>query len=119
MLGYTPEEYASGLWVDILHPEDRERILAEDARTDETGEPFKVEYRACAKDGRVVWVRDEAVLVHDEEGRPLFWQGFMLDITGRRRAEEALRRSESSLAEAQRMAHIGSWEWDLRTGEIR
>src|SRR4028119_718739 len=61
LLGYDPEEYASdpGLWIDILHPEDRERVLAEDARTDETLEPFGVEHRMCGKDGRVGGVRDE------------------------------------------------------------
>ncbi|HEX6710140.1 MAG TPA: PAS domain S-box protein [Rubrobacter sp.] len=97
MLGYSPEDGTSHPehWFDLLHPEDRERVLAEDARTDETGEPFAAEYRMFAKDGSVVWIRDEAILVHDEEGRPLFWQGVMLDITGRKEAEQALRRSEA------------------------
>jgi PAS domain S-box-containing protein len=53
-----------------------------------------VEYRIFAKNGRVVWLRDEAVLVRDEEGNSLHWQGFMLDITERKRAEEKLRESE-------------------------
>ena len=97
ILGYAPEEYASdpGLWIDIIHPEDRERVLAEDARTDETLEAFGVEYRMFAKDGRVVWVRDEAVVVRDEEGNPRHWQGFMLDITERREAERRLRDTET------------------------
>ncbi|MDQ3639539.1 MAG: PAS domain S-box protein, partial [Actinomycetota bacterium] len=96
VLGYTPEEYISGdgLWVRIIHPEDRARVLAEDERTDETGEPFKVEYRMLAQDGREVWVRDEAVLVRDEDGTPLFWQGFMLDVTEERQAERRLREAE-------------------------
>ncbi len=96
VLGYTPEEYVSdeGLWVRIIHPEDREGVLAEDERTDRTGEPFKVEYRLLARDGREVWVRDEAVLVRDEEGTSLFWQGFMLDITEEREAERRLREAE-------------------------
>src|SRR5215212_6770796 len=96
LLGYPPEVWAADpqLFAKLLHPEDRERVLAEDRRTEETGEPFEVEYRQIARDGRVVWVRDEAVLIRDDEGMPLFWQGIQLDITGRKEAEKQLRESE-------------------------
>ena len=96
VLGYTPEEYLADpdLRRATTHPDDREWVLAEERRTDGTGEPYAVEYRRIAKDGSVAWVRDEAVLVRDEEGEPLYWQGFITDITDRRRAEEALRQSE-------------------------
>jgi diguanylate cyclase (GGDEF)-like protein/PAS domain S-box-containing protein len=92
VVGYTPEECTSDpdLWAKILHPDDKERVLAEDVRTNETGEPFKMEYRQFAKDGHVVWIRDEATLVRDEEGRPLYWLGVQIDITERKRAEKAL-----------------------------
>jgi PAS domain S-box-containing protein len=94
--GYPPRAFVEepDLWIRLLHPDDRERILAEDEQTDETGEPFKVEYRQYHRDGRIVWIRDEAVLVRDREGRPRFWQGVMLDITEQKRAEEARRYSE-------------------------
>ena len=97
MFGYSPEEWMedSELFTQLLHPDDRERVLAEDSRTDKTGEPFRAEYRQFTKDGRVVWVRDEAVLVRDEEGQPLFWQGILMDITARRKAEVTLRESEA------------------------
>src|SRR3712207_8811504 len=77
ILGYPPESQIidEEHWLGTIHPEDRERVLAEEVRTDETGEPFKVEYRVVAADGRVVWVRDEATLVCDEEGQPLYWLG--------------------------------------------
>jgi PAS domain-containing protein len=61
----------------------------------------------------VVWVREEAVLVRDEAGEPIFWQGVIFDLTERKETEEALRRSEVSLAKSQRIAHLGTWEWDL------
>jgi PAS domain S-box-containing protein len=98
MLGYKPEEYTTDPehWKRILHPADRKRVLEEDELTYETGEPFKMEYRQFARDGRVVWIRDEAVLVRDE-GKPLYWQGVFMDITERKRAEEALRQSELRL----------------------
>jgi PAS domain S-box-containing protein len=77
MLGYSPRTEAidDEFLIGMLHPDDRQRFLAEDARTDETGEPFRIEYRQYTKDGRMVWVRDEAVLVRDEEGLPLYWLG--------------------------------------------
>ena len=90
LLGYPADEWMadSRMWEKVLHPEDRERVLAEHVRTNETGEPFRDEYRLIAKDGRVVWVRDEASLVADEKGRDRFWQGVIVDITERKRAEE-------------------------------
>src|ERR687890_582718 len=92
IMGYTPEECTStpDFWIRILHPDDREAVLAEDLRTNETGEPFVMEYRQLAKDGHVVWIRDEATLVKNEEGQPLYWLGVRIDITERKRAEEAL-----------------------------
>jgi diguanylate cyclase (GGDEF)-like protein/PAS domain S-box-containing protein len=95
MLGYSPETGTPHPehWLEIVHPDDRERVLvlAEDTRTDETLEPFRAEYRMLAKDGRVVWIRDEAQVVRDEGGRPLFWQGIMSDITERKALEERLK----------------------------
>jgi PAS domain S-box-containing protein len=97
LLGYTPEEWTSdpSLWERVLHPEDREYALAEDVRTEATGEPFNIESRLITRDGLVVWVRDDAVLVRDEEGMPLFWQGIMIDVTERREIEEELRQAEA------------------------
>lgn len=96
LTGYTPDEWTNNwsLWKEIIHPDDLEQVIAEDKRTAQTGEPFRVEYRILARDGRTVWVRDEAVLIRDERGRPLFWQGIMHDITERKQAEMALRESE-------------------------
>ncbi|MGI9050403.1 MAG: PAS domain S-box protein [Rubrobacteraceae bacterium] len=95
ILGYKPEDFLSDpyFWQDLLHKDDRERVLAENDRTNETGEPFRIEYRMIGKDGRVVWVRDEAILIRDEEDRPLYWQGVFTDVTERRKTEEALRES--------------------------
>src|SRR5215208_5554283 len=97
VLGYSPEEYLANpsLRSQTIHPEDRGWVLQEDIRTDETGEPYSVEYRRISHDGRVVWVREEAVLVRDSEGRPLFWQGILMDVTERKHQEEALRQSEA------------------------
>src|SRR5215208_3278997 len=96
VLGYSPGEVVADPdhWTKMLHPHDRRWVLAEDRRTGETGDSFALEYRMFARNGNVVWLRDEAMLVRDEDGHPLPWQGFMLDVTKRKQAEEKLRESE-------------------------
>jgi diguanylate cyclase (GGDEF)-like protein/PAS domain S-box-containing protein len=93
LLGYSPEEWVSdpGLFVELLHPDDRERVLASHARTYSTGEPLCVEYRLIAKDGRVVWIHDEALVIPGEDGDTPFLQGYLLDTTARVEAEAELR----------------------------
>jgi len=95
ILGYPAESEVMDEehWLRTLHPEDREWVLTEEIRTDETGEPFEVEYRVIAHDGRTVWLRDQARLVRDQEGSPLYWLGVQYDITEQKRIEEELRQS--------------------------
>ncbi|MDI6853715.1 MAG: MEDS domain-containing protein [Deltaproteobacteria bacterium] len=99
ILGLSPADYQADpdIWQKQLHPDDRERVLAELARSHATGNPFSAEYRMLARDGRVVWFRDEAWIVKDAAGKPLFLEGVMLDITERRQAELALREHKEQL----------------------
>ncbi|HEX5166473.1 MAG TPA: EAL domain-containing protein [Thermomicrobiales bacterium] len=92
MTGYPVEEWhaTSQLWVSSIHPDDRALVAAELERSDATSEPFRAEYRLVRKDGRVIWVRNEAVLIADQDPMPPAWQGFMLDITERKQLEEQL-----------------------------
>jgi len=91
MLGYSAVEWAENddLFVQLLHPEDRERVLAAHHRTHTTREPLFIEYRLRTRDGRYLWVQDEARVVAD--GGEFVLQGYLLDITARREAEEQLR----------------------------
>lgn len=93
LLGFTPEEWSGDpdLWLRQLHPEDRDRAIAAHRRSNETGERFLAEYRLLARDGRVVWLRDEAALVRDEAGGPLYWRGVIQDISEQKQSEEQLR----------------------------
>jgi two-component system cell cycle sensor histidine kinase/response regulator CckA len=97
ILGYTPEDWASdpGLFPKVLHPDDREEVLAQHARTNATGEPLRIEYRLISRDGREVWVRDEGALVRDKDGKAVSMQGYLLDITERKQREAAVRESEA------------------------
>jgi len=93
VLGFSVDEWKTDthLFTRLLHPEDRERVLAAHAHTHETHEPLSLEYRLIARDGRVVWLRDEGVIVLDGHGKPLYLQGYLLDITREREAEQQLR----------------------------
>jgi PAS domain S-box-containing protein len=112
MLGYPPEKEIldEEHWLRVLHPDDRERVLAEEQRTDQTGEPYRIEYRQIAGDGRVVWVRDEATLVRDEEGNSLYWLGVQYDITERKQAEEERERTQEQLRQSEERFKVLSQE---------
>jgi PAS domain S-box-containing protein len=119
ILGYSPTEIQSSpfLWIQSIHPEDAPRVqqaIADDA----TGAAYSVEYRVRTRDGRWVWLHDRFIhkMVHDDE---TVIHGFATDITGRRQAEEALRRSEAELCEAQQLARLGRWDLRHQDGSLR
>ncbi len=93
MLGYPPQQWLDdpSLWPKIVHPDDLEAALADNAHHIETFEPSVQEYRMVARDGRVVWIHEEAVVVRDTRGAPTYSQGVMVDVTESKQAEEALR----------------------------
>jgi diguanylate cyclase (GGDEF)-like protein/PAS domain S-box-containing protein len=93
VLGFSLHEWKTDtdLFARLLHPDDRERVLAAHAHTHATHEPLSIEYRLIARDGRVVWLRDEGVIVLDDHGQALYLQGYLLDITREREAEIQLR----------------------------
>lgn len=89
ILGYTPEEWLSDpeFWQTRLHPDDRDGVIDTVEESGRTGEPSSIEYRMFARDGQVVWFHDKTVLLRDDEGQSLYWQGIKVDITKRKEAE--------------------------------
>ena len=94
ILGFEQTEWSHEGWLKAIHPDDHERVLAVDLLTRESGQPFSCEYRVVRPDGRIVWLQDDAVLLRDDRGEPLYWQGVRFDITARKEAEELLREAE-------------------------
>jgi PAS domain S-box-containing protein len=90
LLGYSREEWVAQpeLFSRLVHSDDRQRVAREAAATRSNGEPFRSEYRMLARDGRLVWVHDEAVTVRNASGEPLFVQGYLADVGERRRFSE-------------------------------
>lgn len=114
ILGVQAEAWLADpeIWHQGLHPEDCDQVRAQLAHSRNSGEPFRTEYRFLASDGRLVWLRDEAAVIRDANGRPLLLQGIMVDITGLKMAQEAVKvymlQLERSNRELQDFAYIAS-----------
>jgi diguanylate cyclase (GGDEF)-like protein/PAS domain S-box-containing protein len=110
LLGYSTIEWRSSpnLWLERLHPDDREAVLIRSTETRSTGQPFSMEYRLIARDGRVIWVSDDAIIVRGADGQPLVWQGMLFDITARKQAEQWLNGQKHVLEQIAQGAPLAS-----------
>jgi two-component system phosphate regulon sensor histidine kinase PhoR len=90
LLGYAPTEWQDdpGLFKKLLHPDDKDEVLAGAKRKSTGAAPRKLEYRLLARSGVVVWVREETATVRGPEGKPLYTQTLLVDIGERKRADE-------------------------------
>ena len=91
LFGYTRGEWLDqpDIWIELLHPDDREVVLAAHDLHSATGEAWRQEYRLIANDGRTIWVQDDAVLAH-VGGAERRWHGIMVDISARKELEAQL-----------------------------
>ncbi|MGA2387410.1 MAG: ATP-binding protein [Candidatus Sulfotelmatobacter sp.] len=96
MLGFSPGEWLSdpANWINHVHDEDRESVLTVEEHFQNNRDLFQAEYRMLARDGRILWFRDEAVMLPTAEDHPCLMQGVMYDITEHKRLEDQLRHSQ-------------------------
>lgn len=87
--GFAPSEWCvkPSLWRRLIHPEDREAVLSALDKSIETNQPFFAEYRLYKKNGELMWVRDHGNGIRDENGKLIFFQGLMMDITSQKELE--------------------------------
>jgi PAS domain S-box-containing protein len=102
---------------EAIHVDDRERAAGIIRGRREQG--FDIEYRIVRPDGSMRWIRDRRFPVKDTSGKVYRIAGVSEDITERKEFGEALRQSESDLTEAQRVARIGSWSFDIAANTVR
>src|SRR5690349_3900 len=119
-VGRSLEDLQGWKWTAFIHPQDAEGIVEKWRASLATGEPFNHEARVRRADGEYRWMLHRKVAVRDGNGQIVKWYGSSIDIEDRKRTEEQLlrstqelRRSESYLAEGQRLAHMGSWAFDV------
>jgi formate hydrogenlyase transcriptional activator len=108
------------LWTETIHPDDRDRVTNTFARwiVGEEVSDHDIEFRIVQPSGAIRWIHERGVLSLNDQGKPYLASGISTDITERKEAEDALRRSESYLAEAQRVSRTGSFGWNVSSGEI-
>lgn len=108
--GYDLEEWnaSKDFWMRLIHPQDGERVLRETDAMMRAEKETDLEYRILDKNGAVHWVHDRGRFVRDKQGKPVCWQGIIIDITEKRRAEEESRRRERLyLTLAKNIPHTG------------
>jgi PAS domain S-box-containing protein len=116
LTGYSPAEWTEepDLFSKLLHPEDRAGVLEELEQVN-NGTPLRLEYRLLARDGRVVWVREETTTARDQGGEPIYTQTFLRNIGERKRSED----ERESLIAAERAAASVTAERQSRLDLLR
>src|ERR1700749_1819451 len=116
--GMGPAQTAGAGWREAVHPDDLERHEAKWRASVQSGEPHESEVRFRRADGSYRWHMDRGIPLRDAAGNIIKWYGVVTDVEDRKRVEEALRRNEHFLAEAQRLSRVGSVGMDVRTKRI-
>ena len=117
-LDLSSEDICGWRWTDAIHPEDVDEFVNSWRTSLATGEPFEAEARVRRADGEYRRLLHRKVPLRDAQGNIVKWYGSSIDIEDRRRAEDAVRRSEAYLAEAQRLSRTGSFGWSVSSGQI-
>lgn len=120
IFGFEPDAFPATYeaFLDRVHPDDRRIVTEGVARALDGTAPYNVDHRIVLPDGAERIVHEQGEVIRDTAGKPVRMDGTVQDVTEQRRTEEALRQSETSLNNAQRIARIGSWERDLTTGTL-
>jgi PAS domain S-box-containing protein len=105
-------------WLQVVHPEDRQPASERLEAAIRARVRLENEYRVVLPTGEVRWINALGDTSYDENGKPLRMSGICLDITERKRAEEALRESREDLNRAQAVAHVGNWRLDIRRDDL-
>ncbi len=116
-----PAEFGASYeaFLNLVHPEEREFVNNAYTNSVKNKTPYSIDHRLLMKNGRIKFVHVQCETYYDDQGHTIRSVGTVQDITERKIAEEALRKSEMLLSKAQEIAHLGNWDWDIITNEQR
>jgi PAS domain S-box-containing protein len=116
--GQTIDEIKAGKTAELIHPEDRARVLAIAGESLALRKPYELEYRARRNsDGAYRWFLARCEVFTDAEGK-MKWLGTAIDITERKKAADIINENRQQMRMVLDAAHIGAWVWDLKTDEV-
>lgn len=113
-----PEPMSLDDYMQTLNPDDRERTRQAVREAVDGGRDLRVEFRTTNPSGEAIWLGARGQVERDARGKPLHLRGISVDITERKRAEEALRESEWLLQQAQKLSHVGNWSWSVGSDTV-
>jgi PAS domain S-box-containing protein len=117
-LGLSLDDLRASEWMALIHPAERDRVVDKWRTAVETGAPYENIERVRRADGEYRWFLSRARPLRDGSGKIIKWYGADADIEDQRRAQDALRRSEANLIDAQRLSRTGNFAWTVSSGEI-
>jgi len=118
LVGLTQEQCSSFGWGDSLHPDDADRTIAAWKECARTGGKWDIEHRFKGVDGKWHPILARGIPIRDEEGNITAWAGINLDIANLKLAEDRLMQTQEKLSVILENSNIGTWDWDLKSGEI-
>lgn len=120
LFGYAVGELDTSYenFISAVHPDDRQAVIESVNACVERNLPYEIEHRVVWPDGTVRWLFERGAVVRDECGKALKMLGVVQDIDDRKKAEIALLERENQLSEAQSVAHLGSFDLNLVSGEL-
>lgn len=121
LTGYAPDDFIDNRRVSfdqLYHPADHARIWDEVQDALAARRPFEVTYRIRDRFGRLKWIWEKGRGVFGDDGALLFLEGLLMDVSATKELADQLARREAQLQEAQQIARLGSWEWDVPTGAL-
>lgn len=127
LYGVKKEDFAGNMdsWVNALHPEDKERVILENKAALYENKPFDTSFRVVHPDGTILYLKADGHVIRDQKDCPLRMIGINRDITEfvtyqneLIKAKEKAEKSELRYKKAQEVGHVGSWEYDIQTGEF-
>ncbi|WP_044254632.1 PAS domain-containing protein [Rhodopirellula sp. SWK7] len=119
VFGVPPQEPTLDLLFSLIHPEEVSQWKRHfQEMIHHSFEPFEYDYRIVRPNGTIAWIHSVAEVLRDDNGTAVKLVGMAQDITERKQTEVELRQSERRLKEAQKVAHLGNWDLDVRTNQF-